>query len=111
MLKNCASFEDQELLDRCFERHFTVTVVMPRLAFCQQCGSGFHREALGLEAGAHLAPVEWHRDRRAWSHARGERSHGRRHAIVAEVIEEDLSGTKLLRHVQQIALRAVLRHG
>ena len=61
----------QKLLNRRLERYFAVTVVLPWDPSCQKGGSGFHREALGLKAGAHLAPVQRHRDRRADPHARG----------------------------------------
>ena len=63
----------QELLDRRLERNFAVTVVLPWLASCQQGGSGFHREALGIKARAHLAPVQRHRDRSRPARMRGER--------------------------------------
>ena len=110
-LRKCASFARQEFLNCCLEWCFAVTIVLPWPASCQKGASGFHCEALGVKAGAHLAPVKRHRDRRVRSHARGERRHCRRHAIVAQVIEEDLSGTQASSTCLADSGPAILDHG
>ncbi len=57
-----------------------------------------HRVLVRIEAAPHLTPRQRHGDRCALACARRKRRDGGGHPIVAQVIEEDATGTRLLRH-------------
>ena len=100
-----------QLADGGLQRSFGVAVVLPRLVLGEQGRRGLHREALRIQARTHLAPLHRHRYRSAGPHARRERRNGRRHAVIAQVVEKDATGAQLLGHVEEIAVGTVGGHG
>src|SRR5579883_2926216 len=91
-------------LDGLAQRHRRLVIAAPRLGLLQQRRRRSKVEALGIEPGLHLAPFEGHRQRGAGPRARGERRDGRRSAVVAEIVEEDLTCALLLGHVEEEAV-------
>src|SRR5205814_112589 len=70
----------------------------------------WHRIAFRVEIAAHLRPCQRHRNGCAFARPRREHRDGGSHAVVAKIIEEDLSLAQLLRHVEQVALGIFIGH-
>src|SRR5207302_5832169 len=100
----------RQLLDRRLDRRRRVIVALPRLGPGEQRRHRTDRVSLGVEIALYLRPGQRHRDGGTLACPRRQRRNSRRHTIVAEIVEEDLSRTLFLRHVEQEALRIVIRH-
>ena len=99
-----------QLLDRALERALSVAVLPPRGALRQERGRRPNGEALGVEIGFDLRPGDRHRHCRAGPRAGRERRYGRRHAIVAQIVEEDPAISQALAHLNQIKAWIIARH-
>src|SRR5262249_8835993 len=105
-----SSLAPNQLPDRRLERTFRCAIIAPRLALAQQGPRGRDREPRGVETVAHLAPTYRHRYRCTRTPARRQRSNGRRHAVVAQEVEENAPLPLPLRHADQVAVGAVGGH-
>src|SRR5580704_5137034 len=79
-----------QLLHRRLDRRGGIIITLPRFRLREQRGYGPHREALRVEIALHLGPGQRHRDGSAVARTRRQHGDRRRHAVVAEIIEEDL---------------------
>ena len=107
---NLHRFACNKLADRRLKRTLGIAIVHPGFALCEKRGHGLDREAHRIEAVAHLVPVHRHRDGRARPCSRRQRRDGGRHAVIAEIVEEDAARALLLRHVDQILIGTVVGH-
>ena len=99
-----------QLLDRVLERALSVAVVLPGGALRQERRDRANRKALGVEIGFDLCPGDRHRHSRAGSRAGREWRHGRRHTIVAQVVQKDAPIPQALGHLNEVKARIVPRH-